>query len=481
MRHGSIFLLVLIGLGSGCGIDNGIIKNHDENGEVPVIDVSPESLSFADTAMGESDSKVFTVSSVGGVDLDVTDIRLDTGTAFTWTSMDGKLPGTLPVGESADITVTYTRAAEGDFDTAWVTSNDTDQPDVPVLLYGGDVTPALVLDPTSWDAGAIAAGDVVTGAINMISTGGAPVVINHLSISGAPEFTITNSDSLPITLAPGAESLVELQFSPSDIGTFNADLVVDAESPVGTLTAPLTGEGAGGPIAICSADPAEVDAITGSTTFIGHDSYDTGGRAISSYVWTLISSPSGSAARLAAGTAADRPFTPDLAGTYTAQLVVTNDLGESSEPCTADVEAIPVQDFWIEMYWTHSNDDMDLHLLKPSGTKETNGDCYYANCTGRGLEWGTSALTDNPSLDLDDIPGTGPENENIDAPADGVYTVGVHDYPGTVYNGANDVTINIYIGGSLVWTDTRDVNDEGGYEWFATIDWASGTGTVFAL
>ncbi len=477
MRHGSTFLFVLVGLTSGCGIDNGIIKKHTENGDLPVIDVSPESLSFSDTAMGASDSKVFTVSSVGGVDLDVTDIHMDTGTAFTWASMDGKLPGTLAVGDSADITVTYTRASEGDYDTAWVASNDTDNPDVPVLLYGGDVTPALTLDPTSWDAGAHAAGDVVSGAINMISSGGAPVVINDLSISGDSAFTITNSDALPITLAPGQESLVELEFSPPDIGTYNADLVVDADSPVGTVTAPLTGEGAGGPIAICSADPAEVDAISGTTTFIGHNSYDTGGRSITAYTWTLISSPSGSAAALARGSSADRDFTPDMAGTYTAQLVVTNDLGQSSEPCEADVEAIPTQDFWIEMYWTHSGDDMDLHMLKPSGTKETNGDCYYANCT-RGLEWGASGPTDNPSLDLDDIPGTGPENENIDAPADGTYTVGVQDYPGSVYNGTNDVTVNIYIGGALQWSDTRNVNSEGTYEWFATVAWASGHATV---
>lgn len=480
MRYGSTLLLVLVGL-TGCGIDNGLIKKNPDDGAVPVIDVSPETLSFTDTAMGETDTKVFTVSSVGDVDLDVTNIRLDTGTVFSWASMDGKLPGTLAVGDSADITVTYAREADGDFDTAWVTSNDSSNPDVGVLLYGGDVAPALELDPGSWDAGAIAAGDTVTGSINMISVGAAPVVINDLSISGASEFTITNSDALPITLNPGEESLVELAFTPSDTTTYEADLVVDANSPVGTVTAPLTGEGAGGPIAICSADPAEVDAISGTTTFIGHDSYDTGGRAISTYTWTLISAPSGSSAALARGSGADRTFTPDQAGTYTAQLVVTNDLGESSEPCEADVEAIPAQDFWIEMYWTHSGDDMDLHLLKPSGTKETSGDCYYANCTGAGLEWGSAGPTDNPSLDLDDIPGTGPENENIDSPADGVYTVGVNDYPGSVYNGTNDVTINIYIGGSLVHSDTRNVNSEGGYEWFAEIDWSGSSGTVTAM
>lgn len=473
-------LLVAIALSAGCGIDNGLVKDHGGGGNVPVIDVSPETLSFSDVAMGDSGTKVFTVSSVGGVDLDVTDIHLDTGTAFTWASLDGKLPGTLAVGDSADITVTYTRSADGDFDTAWVASNDTGNPSVGVQLYGGDVAPELTLDPPSWDAGAIGAGDVVTGTINLMSTGGAPVVINDLSIDGDSAFTIsrTDIDAFPFTLAPGEQSTVQLSFTPPDIATYNADLVVDADAPVGTVTAPLTGEGAGGPIAVCYADPTEVDAITGTTTFTGSGSYDTGSSTITTYTWTLISAPSGSSAALGRGTGPNRTFTPDLAGDYTARLVVTNALGESSEPCDATVSAVPTQDFWIEMYWVHSGDDMDLHLLKPSGRRETTGDCYYANCTGAGLDWGTSGVaTDNPSLDLDDISGTGPENINIDTPANGTYTVEVNDYPGSVYNGTNDVTVNIYVGGALVWSDTRNVNSEGSYESFATVTWPGGAVT----
>ncbi|MSP56659.1 MAG: choice-of-anchor D domain-containing protein [Myxococcales bacterium] len=466
-------------LAAGCGIDNGLNAKQDPDANQPVIDVSPESLSFADVEMGASATQLFTVTSVGTIDLDVTDIRLETQTAFSWASLDGKLPGALPVGESADVTITYVRESEVDFDTAWVDSNDAGNPSVSVLLYGGDVSPALELQPSSWDAGAIAAGDVVTGSINMVSTGGSPVVINDLSIVGDAEFTITSNDPLPITLAPGEESTVELAFSPSDIGTFSADLKVDADSPIGTLTAPLNGEGAGGPIAVCSAIPSSVDAITGTTVFTGDASYDTGGRSLVSYIWTLISVPSGSVATLARGSGANRDFTPDLAGTYTAQLVVTNDLGDSSEPCEASVDSVPTQDFWIEMYWTHSGDDMDLHLLRPAGTKETNGDCYYANCTGRGLEWGdTTVATDNPSLDLDDISATGPENINIDTPSAGDFTVGVHDYPGSVYNGVNDTTVNIYVGGALVWTDTRNINSEGYYEWFATVTWPGGIVTA---
>ena len=234
------------------------------------------------------------------------------------------------------------------------------------------------------------------------------------------------------------------------------------------------------PTAVCSVSPDIVRPITDTASFMGSESFDPAGLEIE-YDWKLVDRPVGSTANMPTGGADRHGFIADLAGEYVAELTVTNSGGVASTPCEAVLTAEPVEALWVEMFWEHAGDDMDPHLLAPGGTLETDTDCYFANCKttwGGGLDWGVLGdSSDDPILDLDDIPNTGPENININVPEDAVYTVVVHDYPGSVFTAGNPVTINIYLDGSLQWTDTRVISGEDTYNTFATIDVASGTVT----
>ena len=154
----------------------------------------------------------------------------------------------------------------------------------------------------------------------------------------------------------------------------------------------------GDPVAICAVSPDTVRPIVDKADWIGTDSYDPEGGTITSYNWTLTP-PSGSSATMPGGSGPIRTnFTPDVAGTYIGELTVTTQDGRTSAPCEAELEAIPVEDLWIEMYWVESGDDMDLHLLRPGASSSSLGDytsdddCHYANRTP-----GPAALTGAPS------------------------------------------------------------------------------------
>ncbi|HCH63914.1 MAG TPA: hypothetical protein DFR83_14000 [Deltaproteobacteria bacterium] len=232
------------------------------------------------------------------------------------------------------------------------------------------------------------------------------------------------------------------------------------------------------PVAVCDVSPNPVEPPFETATWDGSGSYDPEGHDIVDYSWALVSAPSGSSVRMPTGSDAMRGgFEPDLAGEYVGQLVVRTDDDRTSAPCQVTLQSIPAEDLWVEMFWQHSGDDMDLHMLAPGGTLDDRStDCYFATCTG-GMSWGASGTADDPYLDLDDIPGTGPENINIAAPSAGVYTVYVHDYPGSRYNNDNAVTVRVYINGTKLYDETKTINGEDDYTPFAAIDWSSGSVT----
>ena len=243
---------------------------------------------------------------------------------------------------------------------------------------------------------------------------------------------------------------------------------------------------AGFPIAICGgtifANPLEVVSLSSA-------SFHTGGFAETmalQYSWTL-SPPAGSATTLAnanTNSPSTSPFV-DIVGSYVGHLTVT-DSGGSTDTCDQTIEVLPQENFRIELYWDEQ-DDFDLHLLEANdgsgnqGTTGTDGDCYFANCQSLGLDWGVSGDTyDNPYLDLDDIPGTGPENINITDPAlapyDGWYQVVVHDYTGSTEDnmGTTNGTVNIYLNQVFQQAYSFSMSGDGDYYYVAEIHWPSG-------
>ncbi len=189
--------------------------------------------------------------------------------------------------------------------------------------------------------------------------------------------------------------------------------------------------------------PPEVETPPLTSVEITGTAEDDG--EIVSWAWRRVERPDGSAARRP--DPANRPtttFTPDIVGVYLLELTVTDD-DRMTATCQTRVIAAATEGLRIEMFWDSDGTDMDTHLLNPGARRWYNDDdCYYANCTGGRLEWGDPGADDNPSLDIDDTDGFGPENINIDEPENGTYRVGVEAYSGT----ARQVTVRIYCGGS---------------------------------
>ncbi|MCP4654752.1 MAG: hypothetical protein GY856_04950, partial [bacterium] len=97
-------------------------------------------------------------------------------------------------------------------------------------------------------------------------------------------------------------------------------------------------------------------------------------------------------------------------------------------------------------------------------------------CFHQAPNWGSYDPTadDDPSLDLDDSDGAGPENLNLDKPQYGLaYTIGIHYWDDHGF-GTSFATVRVYIADILVFQEEWVELAQHDMWEVATIDWPSG-------
>jgi ParB/RepB/Spo0J family partition protein len=457
----------------------------------PTAQGYPDEIRFGDVETGALSAVEIAASNVGLQDLEITTVSIDG--AANEATVDAE-PVTLSAGEGLDLLMRFIPLDSG-AESGWldVVSNAREgTQSVPWSASGfGDPIPDIVATPAALDFGEVELLDTRILTVEVTNAGPAPLTIAGLSVSGpaASEVTFDVDDLAGEPLAgavieAGDEPrTIEVGFTPLDPGTRHANLDLasdDPDEPV--LSVPLTAtgwsDGGDGPVALCRADPPIVAPLQ-STTWIGHESFDPAGHALTSFSWTLWEAPTASAAELSCETdeADCGPFVPDVAGAYTGRLEVTNDQGQSST-CSATLDVVPDGELWVELYWTLGLDDLDLHLVSPGGQPWTDGDCFFDTCRWSSPDWGTAGdPDDDPRLVIDDVVGTGPELIRIAEPADGIYTVFVHDYTGTNPDAAapdpgdtNVATVHVYLHGVLAYSAGVDVAGEGAEVYVCTIE-----------
>jgi len=413
----------------------------------PAISVAPEALEFGDAVVDYGSTLELEVINGGQVELVVD--------STSWLGQTGAYtvePQTLTVGarDRATLEVTFLPDNYLDYaDTLLITSDDPAFPDgveVPVTGTGVDApTPDIQLSSASLDFGEVAEGAAGTAWFDIQNVGDASLLIDTTSQLGSGAFTV-QSDLFGSTLAPGDSTTVVVLYQPTTSDGDSGELTVVSNDPdEPEVTVHVVGNGgtdAEYPVADISgpSSTAPLDHIN----LDGSGSYDPSGESIVAYHWRLVSQPSGSTTELDDSNAEDQAdIFLDLAGDYRVELQVENTIGLLSAPATWTTDAIPEDRIHVEMSWDTSATDLDLHLVQsdPDNFFDSELDTCYCNPNP---DWGSSGSSDDPTLDLDDVLGFGPENINIEQPADGDYWVMVHFFDG---NEATNVTVKLYLDG----------------------------------
>ncbi len=180
------------------------------------------------------------------------------------------------------------------------------------------------------------------GTVQAVTTG-TLVTLNGSGSSDPDGNPITYSWTLPTRPAGSAATLANATtarptFTPDVTGSYVARLIVnDGTLSSAAATVTITASTANrAPVA--NAGTTQTVTVNTLVTLNGSGSSDPDGNAIT-YAWTLMTRPSGSAATLSAATTARPTFTPDIVGTYVAQLIVSD--GALNSTATVSITANP--------------------------------------------------------------------------------------------------------------------------------------------
>jgi hypothetical protein len=430
----------------------------------------------------------------------------------------------LESGECAAFTVRYEPQAAGTMSNAIVvTALNATNPTVQIPIMGQAPAPKLCVSPAALSFGALPVKTSETLELVISNCGGVNYDLTQLALtdSSGGAFAIAapvgSIPTLPDEFDVGATLTLDVTFTPGSEGSFTGSLVAAAGSGstvFQTVTVPLTGAAITTECTRTNLTPtAAITVKDGSTvvdptttvlpplTQLTLDASDSivptgSGETITSYSWTLVVQPPGSTTSLSASDSAQPGLFVEIIGDYVVELVVGTNKAATSCPVVVTLHVNSTAGIHVQLTWPQNYGDMDLHYIGPGGSFYEEypyaGDLYWRlslatavgpvtptpncgvpetplPCTALYPNWGGNpgvAPGDNPwedpSLDVDQRWGNGPENATQNSPFDGTYTIAAHYYcsfadedpfgdngPSAGYTTAQ---IKIFVRGVLTWS-----------------------------
>ncbi|MFT6400068.1 MAG: hypothetical protein ACJAYU_004838 [Bradymonadia bacterium] len=480
----------------------------------PRIFVNPNPVNFGRVPSNTEARVTATMTNIGGLPLTIRDYFIVGGAGvFTIPDefvADPENPLVLPPNGTFEFPINYLPVDDG-FDNARliVKSDDPDTADgdYVVEIQANGAEPCIEIAPQNegtYDFGQRVVGQTTSEIFIVRNCSdvdfGETLVITSLGLrdDSSEAYAVDPAGDLlmPLELVPGEVREFLVDFTPQVDEQFEEGWLVAVSNDVYSpeLTIQLNGLGTSNvcPIAVglCTVEGTGTPAITdlfvlplATLACNGNTSSDSDG-SIVEYIWTVAEAPAGSTTDFVPNNTTETSFFVDLAGRYTLNLEVVDDRGCVSPPAAVTLVARPDEDIHVQLVWSTPADpdqsdtgfgagsDLDLHVVHPNGCwEDSTWDCHFR---AREPNWGNPARSDDdPSLDIDDTDGAGPENINLDNPESGTnYRIGVHYYNDHGY-GVTYATLRVYIFGELVFESRdKELYDN---EWWvvAAVNWPS--------
>ncbi|WP_141101006.1 choice-of-anchor D domain-containing protein [Roseateles aquatilis] len=309
---------------------------------------SPASLSFAQTAVGQS-------SAVSTITISASRIaalgNLSATASGDFVVQGGNCGSTVPAGTSCTVGVVFQPTAAGSRNGALTISHNGISTPIPIALSG--TANAALQAGLSADATTLAFGTQTVGTpstartVTLTNTGGASLDFGSIGVSGANagDFARGGSCAVGTPLAVGATCTVTATFTPAAAGSRSASIAVAATAPAAGgaavnvgITLSGTGQSAAAPGVGLSATTLSFGTATvGTTTAAQTLTVTNTGNAALSFSAIAATGPFSATHTCGAGVPAAGTctvavtFTPTAAGAATGTLSLTSNAAGSPQ------------------------------------------------------------------------------------------------------------------------------------------------------
>jgi len=209
-------------------------------GALPAVTLTPTSLTFPNVPLNTASALPVTVKNTGAAPLNITNIAV-TGTVPSDFSETNTCSGAIAVGATCTITVTFTPSTiENQTGTVTLTDNAANSPQT-VAITGNGAEAAVDISPSqltfaSQKVGTTSAPQTIT----LENFGNAPLTLSGVSITGP---FLISANTCGSTLAPGVSCTISIEFTPTQTGAANGNLVLNDNAGDSPQFVALSGTG----------------------------------------------------------------------------------------------------------------------------------------------------------------------------------------------------------------------------------------------
>jgi hypothetical protein len=230
--------VVLLALGGllGCQGLSGAPSSAAQSGG---LTATTPHLNFGTVVIGAKQSLTDTVRNSTASSVTISQATV-TGSGYQ--IVGPSFPLTLPAGQSATLSLTFTPLAAGSPAGTVVLISNAPNPNTTVALSGTAVTAGqLNANPASVSFGMVQVGSSQSLSATLTNSGGANVTISQAAVAGAG-FSMSGITP-PLTLTPGQSFTFTTIFAPTSAGGFSGSISVVSDASNPNLTVSLSGTG----------------------------------------------------------------------------------------------------------------------------------------------------------------------------------------------------------------------------------------------